>query len=102
MYDLGKFFGGCLTAISFFLLTAIASTLVGAFIGWVVGWFFGNTILSFFAAIGIEGFTMVQLGAILGFVGGFFRGTAVNYNIAGKKEEKDQEKNQQNPVKGNF
>jgi len=103
MYDLSKFFGGCLITILFFLLTAIVSTLIGAFIGWVVGWFFGNTILSFFASIGIEGYTMVQLGAVLGFVGGFFRGTAFNYNVAAKdKDAKDKEKNQQNLNKGNF
>ena len=102
MYDLGKFFGGCLMTISFFLLTAIAGTLVGAFIGWIVGLFFGNTILSFFASIGIEGYTVAQLGAILGFVGGFFRGTAFNYNVVVKNEDKDKDKNQKNPNKGNF
>ena len=98
MYDFGQFLGGCLSTIVFFILTSIASTLIGALIGWIVGWFFSQPILNFFAAIGIEGFSMVELGTVLGFVGGFFRGNAVNYNIAGnnreKKQERDQEKNQ--------
>lgn len=80
MYNLGQFIGGCITALLIFLLTIIGSTLIGAFVGWVVGWFFGQIILDFFAAIGIEGFTMAQLGAVLGFIGGFFQNHTTNYN----------------------
>ena len=79
MYDLGKVLGGCLTILVLFIMTIIGSTLIGAFVGWVVGWFFGNTILNFFAAVGIEGFSMAELGAVLGFVGSFFRTTNVQY-----------------------
>lgn len=104
MYDFGKFFGGCLTVIGFFLLVTILSTLVGAFIGMVVGWFFGNTILAFFATIGIEGFTMTELGAILGFVGGFFRGTSVNYNFPTviKNDGKENTDREKHAGRGNF
>lgn len=80
MYNFGQFIGGCITALLIFLLTIIGSTLIGAFVGWVVGWFFSETILNFFAAIGIEGFTMAELGAVLGFVGSFFK-TNVNNNF---------------------
>ena len=104
MYDFGKFFGGCLTVIGFFLLVTILSTLIGAFIGMVVGWFFGNTILAFFATIGIEGFTMTELGAILGFVGGFFRGTSVNYNFPTviKNDDKKNADKEKYAGRGNF
>lgn len=57
-------------------LGCILGTLFGAFAGWVVGLIFGKTILSFFAALGITGFKMWQIGAVLGFVGGFFRSSS--------------------------
>ena len=78
MENFGQFIGGCLTTLLIFLLTIIGSTLIGALVGWVVGWFFGQIILDFFAAIGIEGFTMAQLGAVLGFVGSFFKTNVTN------------------------
>lgn len=56
-----------------FILAALLSTLAGAFIGWVVGWFFADTILGFIAALGVTGFKMWQVGAVLGFVGSFFK-----------------------------
>ena len=85
MYKFGEILGGCLTALLFFILALIASTLIGAFVGWVVGWFFGNTILNFFAAVGIEGFSMAELGAVFGFIGGFFRGNITNYTVPNNK-----------------
>lgn len=54
-------------------LGAILGTLLGALGGWIVGWFFEETILGFLAALGVTGFKMWQIGAFLGFVGGFFR-----------------------------
>lgn len=50
-------------------------TLGGALTGWIVGWFFEDTLRSVLAGMGAEtsGFAMWQLGAFLGFVGGFFR-----------------------------
>lgn len=62
---------GVAAAILFLLV--IAATVVGALVGWVVGWIFADTILGFFAALGITGFKMWQIGAILGFVGSFFK-----------------------------
>lgn len=54
-------------------LGVIGSTLIGGFIGYVVGWFFANPILGIFEQMGIHGWTMFEIGAFLGFVGGFFR-----------------------------
>ena len=58
---------------------AIFGVLIGVISGWFVGLFFGDTILAIFAAIGIKGFAMWQIGAFLGFVSSFFRMTTV-YN----------------------
>ena len=66
-----------LAAIAFFL-GILLNTLVGIFVGWVVGLFFSETILSIFAMLGIKGVAMWQVGAFLGFVGGFFRTTVTN------------------------
>ncbi len=56
-------------------ISPIIMALVGAFSGWVVGWFFSETILGFFAALGIKGLAMWQIGLSLGFIGGFFKET---------------------------
>lgn len=53
----------------------LISALVGAFSGWVVGWFFSQTVLTFFAGLGITGLETWQLGLTLGFIGGFFKST---------------------------
>lgn len=47
--------------------------LFGAFSGWVVGLFFGHIVLGFFSQIGLDGFTMWEIGGILGFVSGYFK-----------------------------
>lgn len=53
----------------------LIGVLGGAFAGWVVGLFFSDTILSALASFGVktEALSMWQLGAMLGFVGSFFR-----------------------------
>lgn len=56
-----------------FIIAALLNTLAGAFVGWVVGWFFTETILGIFAALGLKGFAMWQIGAFLGFFGSFFK-----------------------------
>ncbi|MBQ8870841.1 MAG: hypothetical protein IJ019_05650 [Alphaproteobacteria bacterium] len=62
-----------LIVVALMFLGCVLGTLCGAFTGWFVGLFFGKTILNFLAALGITGFKMWQVGAVLGFVGGFFR-----------------------------
>ena len=54
-----------------FLLAAF-STLFGAVLGWFVGLFFGKAMVGVLACVGIKGFSMWQIGATLGFIGGFF------------------------------
>lgn len=62
-----------LTALAFFA-GPLVGILLGAFAGWVVGLFFPGTLSLIGAAITAS--TVVpawQVGAILGFVGGFFK-----------------------------
>lgn len=58
-------------------LAVLLSTLFGALAGWIVGLVFAETILGIFAALGIKGFAMWQIGAFLGFVGAFFKATTM-------------------------
>ena len=73
-----KVFGAVVAALLVAVLTVVVvilGTLAGALIGWIVGWFFSDTILFIAAQLGIKNISMWQLGAFLGFVGGFFRTT---------------------------
>ena len=54
------------------IILPVISTFFGAVIGWFVGLFFGKAILGILACVGIKGFSMWQIGAALGFIGGFF------------------------------
>lgn len=45
---------------------------LSALFGWILGLFAGDFILSIFAQLGITGFSMLQIGAFLGFIGSFF------------------------------
>ena len=65
--------GAALVAALFGIFFICLTTISGLIVGWVVGWFFTETILGIFAALGIKGFAMWQVGAWLGFVSGFFR-----------------------------
>ena len=58
-----------------FMTFGIITTFLGAFSGWFVGLFFEETILGILSSLGVSGFSMWQIGAFLGFVGGFFRMT---------------------------
>lgn len=78
MENLGKFLGVSLAVTGVMFLACILSTLFGAFAGWVVGLFFEKSILHFFAALGISGLKMWQIGAALGFIGSFFKTTNIN------------------------
>lgn len=53
----------------------LIGVLFGAFSGWIVGLFFGPTILEFVQAFFPSAATLEpwQVGAGLGFIGGFFR-----------------------------
>ena len=64
--------GAAVVGIALFL-GALLSTLGGAFAGWVVGMFWPHTMAILLAKLGLAGVQMWQLGAMLGFVGSFFR-----------------------------
>lgn len=57
--------------IVFFLI--LLYPFMGALAGYIVGLVFGDTILGILGQMGLHGITMWQLGAFLGFVGGFFK-----------------------------
>lgn len=58
------------------LALPLISTLFGGFTGWVVGLLFEAQIIDFLGRfIDTEDLTMWQIGASLGFIGGFFRTT---------------------------
>lgn len=54
-------------------IAPIIGPIFGAFAGFIVGGFFPETARDFLDAIGMEKLSMWQFGAMLGFVGGFFR-----------------------------
>jgi len=60
------------------LMLIILGPLVGALSGLIVGIFFSTPILNTLSAFGVDGVTMWQLGATLGFVGGFFKAVVTN------------------------
>ena len=74
---------------SLFILAILFGTLGGAFVGWVVGWFFTETITAGFAAFGVDisRLDMWQVGAFLGFVGGFFKSSLVTTSGSKDKDE---------------
>ncbi len=67
IYTLG-FYGG------YVIFAVFLGTMFGAVSGWIMGWFFSETILNIFAAFGVKGFTMWEVGAFLGFISGYFTG----------------------------
>jgi len=59
----------------FIVFFTVFGTFMGAASGWIVGWFFADTILTFFSYIfgAAHGFQMWEIGAVMGFLSGFFR-----------------------------
>lgn len=64
-----------LLAVCAIILLPTIGTCFGAFAGWAVGLFFAETILGFLSRTGIDvsGLAMWELGAALGFIGGFLK-----------------------------
>ncbi len=76
-YDVMKVIANLLLAAFVIFWACIVRAFLGALTGWVIGLMFGDTILGFFAALGITGFKMWQIGLVLGFIGGFFANTNI-------------------------
>jgi hypothetical protein len=53
-------------------VTFILHVLTCGVFAWFIGLFFGNGILGMLSAMGIEGFSMWQIGIFMGFCSGFF------------------------------
>ncbi len=67
-----KIFGGGVLVIGGLFFIIILGTLMGGVAGWAVGMVFTDTIAALKQALGVV-VTDFELGAMLGFVGGFFR-----------------------------
>lgn len=67
------FWGGTFVTLAGICVFVVLGTLFGALSGWIVGLFFGDTILGIAGQLGIRNIAMWQLGAFLGFVGGFLK-----------------------------
>jgi hypothetical protein len=57
------------------VVAPLIGVLGGAFSGWIVGFFWTDPILDFMRRIGVEteGLTVWQIGAAMGFLGGFLK-----------------------------
>jgi hypothetical protein len=72
--DVAVVVGGILTVLAFLFLAPLLGAAFGAFSGWVVGLIFTDTMGKLVTVIP-GGFTPLELGAALGFIGGFFKST---------------------------
>lgn len=64
-----------ITVLLLLFFLPLLGILFGGFSGWIVGLFFHDTVMGFLSAIGVDvtNLTMWQVGAALGFIGGFFK-----------------------------
>ena len=73
--------GGLMTTgfVLFDILFTILGTFFGGFAGWIVGLFFTDIIMNTLNRFGVDtlGMSLWQLGATLGFISGFFKGSHV-------------------------
>lgn len=73
MSSAGEIILAVIGIIALIFVFPILCVALGAFTGWIVGLVFESTILGILAQVGITGVKMWQVGACLGFIGGFFR-----------------------------
>jgi hypothetical protein len=73
MNDFFAVIGATIVVVLGIFAMSIAGTIFGAFAGFVVGLVFTPTFHVFMTAIGMKTIAVWELGAVLGFVGGFFR-----------------------------
>lgn len=75
MNKLVEVLGTAVLGIAGLFFLRIAHAVFGGVSAWVVGFVFGEPILRFFAILGIHGFSMFQLGVVMGFIGGYLTTT---------------------------
>ena len=76
MEKLGTALGVISASFVLIFIATIMGTVLGAMSGWTAGLVFGETILGFISQLGIKNIAMWELGASLGFIGGYFRSIA--------------------------
>lgn len=67
---------GAVAFTALLFISVLFGTVIGAFAGWVVGLVFTDTMITLAKMLGQPGMEAWQLGAILGFVGSFFRSSS--------------------------
>lgn len=72
-----KALGAIVLIVGLFILFPLIGTLIGAFTGWIVGVFWPTTFGAVLAHFGLSAFAPYQIGATLGFIGGFFKAIQV-------------------------
>lgn len=65
--------GGIIYAALIVFIGAVLAPVFGALGGEIVSWFFPDTFQAVMEHLGIEDMRLWQVGAVLGFVGSFFR-----------------------------
>ena len=71
-----KLFAGTIVLLiagALILFAVCLGTIIGAIAGWAVGGLFDDTSAKVLTYLGLTDFAMWEIGATLGFVGGFFR-----------------------------
>lgn len=75
MEELSKAMALLPMAIGAIFIAVLLGPVFGGLAGWVVGLLFESTILKVLAAFGVTGIEVWELGAFMGFVGGFLKTT---------------------------
>ncbi len=77
--DAGRAIPTSALIVAVIIVVVCLGTLFGGFAGWVVGYFFEDAIMKTLQGFGVSPiFTMWELGATLGFIGGFFKPPQMN------------------------
>ncbi len=68
------------------LVIFVLHVLTCGVFAWFIGLFFGDGILEVLSSLGVEGFSMWQIGIFMGFFSGFFR-RIITFNGKGKSKD---------------
>lgn len=89
-YNIFMLFGAIIIFILAFIALLVLPTAIGALVGYVVSFFFNDTIMTVLSKItNINDLQLWQIGATIGFVGGFFKSHNFDKTIFKKKKDDD-------------